>query len=137
LVWDESHLRVLTLTERNGNHLPRVDCSGQRAPWDELTDHIQEVCGVHSRFQWVGMWQDVARDEIEFVFAASVDEVELSDRAEWSLARTTPLQGRDAEYVERVKASYMSDPVWSMTGESSLEEGETIHMDEGRKHGAG
>lgn len=110
LIWDESHLHVLTLPGRQGHTLPRVTCSGAHAPWDELADRIQ----VDGRpvFQWVGLWQDTVRDAVELVFATTVAEAEISDVAEWSVARSAALTGLDAEYVERVKHGYSRDPVW-------------------------
>lgn len=116
LIWDESHLRVLTLSDKNGRTLPRVVCSGERAPWDELADCIN----LDSRpvFQWVGLWQDTSQDVIELVFAATVAENEVPDSAEWSVARNSALTGLDADYAERVKSGYFRDPVWMIVQEA-------------------
>ena len=102
-----------------------------------LTDFVRQQCGIQPTFQWVGLWQDVERGAIELVFAATMDEAELSGMADWSLARTAPLNGLDAEYVERVKATYMRDPVWNMLHDSGLQQGETIQVDERKSHGIG
>ncbi|MBI5669446.1 MAG: NUDIX domain-containing protein [Chloroflexi bacterium] len=112
VIWDEAHLHVLTLPGKHGQTLPRVTCSGARAPWDELADSIQ----VNNRpgFHWVGVWQDTARDMVELIFAATVAEDGISDVAEWSVARSAALTGPDAEYVERVKPSYARDLVWAI-----------------------
>jgi 8-oxo-dGTP pyrophosphatase MutT (NUDIX family) len=115
LVFDESHLRVLTLPGKRGPGLPHVVCTGGRAPWDELADSLR--LNRRPSFQWVGLWQDLTRDAMELVFAATMAEVELPDRAEWSTARNAALTGLDAEYVERVKPPYARDPVWTIIQE--------------------
>jgi 8-oxo-dGTP pyrophosphatase MutT (NUDIX family) len=116
LIWDESHFRVLTLPDKNGRTLPRVVCSGEQAPWDELADNIR--LDGRPVFQWVGLWQDPAQDTIELVFAATMAENEVSDSMEWSVARNAALTGPDAEYVERVWPTFARDPVWTMVQES-------------------
>lgn len=116
LVWDESHQRVLTLSDKNGRTLPRVGCSGERAPWDELADCLP--LEGRPAFQWVGLWQDSAQDTLELVFAATMPENEVSDAVEWTVARNAALTGLDAEYAERVKPTYAHDPVWTMEQET-------------------
>lgn len=116
LVWDEAHQRVLTLADKNGRTLPRVVCSGARAPWDELADSIR--LDGRPVFQWVGLWQDAAQDTLELVFAATMAENDVSDLAEWSVARNAALTGLDAQYAERVKATYVRDPVWTIVQET-------------------
>jgi hypothetical protein len=120
VIWDEAHLRVLTIGD---DQLPRVMCEGKRAPWEVLTEFISKNCGIHTLLQWVGVWQDTEQNTLELVFAATVEDAGLADNGEWSLARNAPLEELDTAYVERVKASYMSDPVWSIY-ESDLEDGE-------------
>lgn len=116
LIWDEFHFRILTLPDKNGRTLPRVACSGEQAPWDELADNIH--LAERPVFQWVGLWQDPAQDMIELVFAATMAENEVSDSMEWSVARNAALTGVDAEYVERVRPTYARDPVWTMVQET-------------------
>lgn len=132
VVWDEAHIRVLMMPGTGGDTLPRVMCDGRRAPWDALTDFILQNCGIRTLFQWVGVWQDTGRNRLEFVFAATDEEGGFSDNGEWTLARNAPLEGLDAAYIERVKATYRRDPVWSITQESGLEQGDTIRLDEGK-----
>lgn len=112
LLWDEPHQRVLTLTGTRGHQLPRVTCSGERAPWEELA----AVVNGYGRptLHWVGLWQDISRDAVELVFAATVAEDDVPYGVEWSLARSVPLTGREAEYVERTRATYAVDPVWTL-----------------------
>jgi 8-oxo-dGTP pyrophosphatase MutT (NUDIX family) len=119
VVWDEAHLRVLTIGD---DQLPRVICDGKRAPWEVLTEFIAKKCGIHTLLQWVGVWQDTELNMLELVFAATVEDAGLADNGEWSLARNAPLEWLDTAYVERVKATYMGDPVWSIF-ESGLEQG--------------
>lgn len=128
VVWDEAHLRVLTLGD---DQLPRVICDGKRPPWEVLTEFIAKSCGIHTLLQWVGVWQDTQWNTLELVFAATVEEAGLADNGEWSLARNSALQGLDTAYVERVKATYMSDPVWSIYN-SGLEQGE---LNQGEDYG--
>jgi hypothetical protein len=138
LVWDESHLRVMTITGKDGDSLPRVDCDGKQAPWAALTNFVRQHCGIQPTFQWVGLWQDTQKGAVELIFAATMEEAELSVNADWSMARTVPLDGLDAEYVERVKASYMSDPAWSIQAlPEILTDDGTIHVNEGKSHGIG
>jgi 8-oxo-dGTP pyrophosphatase MutT (NUDIX family) len=128
VVWDEAHLRVLTLGD---DQLPRVNCDSKRPPWEVLTEFIAKNCGIHTLLQWVGVWQDTQRNTLELVFAATVEEAGLADNGEWSLARNAPLEGLDTAYVERVKATYMSDPVWSIY-KSGLEQGQ---FNQGKDYG--
>jgi hypothetical protein len=79
----------------------------------------------------VGVWQDTQQNTLELVFAATVEEAGLADNGEWSLARNAPLEGLDTAYVERVKATYMRDPVWTIY-QSGLEQGE---LNQGEDYG--
>ncbi|NWG17053.1 MAG: NUDIX domain-containing protein [Chloroflexi bacterium] len=119
LVWDEGHRWVLTLPDTRGRTLPRVVCSGARAPWDELAAALSRY--GNPIFHWVGLWQDAARDKLEFVFAATIEESDLPWPAEWSTARNAALTGQDAAYIERVRPAYARDPVWTI-----VQEAETI-----------
>lgn len=124
LVWDSTHTRVVTLAGGQGQVLPRAVCTGEQSPWDELRQAVHGASGVEPVFQWVGVWQDVGHDSLEFVFAATVDETDLSGQAEWSNTRNTALTGLDAAYVERVKASYATDPVWTINHDADIKAGE-------------
>lgn len=118
LIWDESHRRVLTLPDARRRVLPRIVCSGARAPWHELAAAV----GPYNSpvFHWVGLWQDTAQDEMEFVFAATVEEADLPEPAEWSTARNAALAGRDAVYVEHTRPAYARDPVWTIVQEAEM-----------------
>jgi ADP-ribose pyrophosphatase YjhB (NUDIX family) len=139
LVWDEAHLRVVIITRKDGDSLPCVVCDGKQAPWTALTDFVRQYCGIQPTFQWVGLWQDTQRGTVEFIFAATIEEAELSGDAEWSMARSAPLNGLDAEYVARVKATYLSDPIWSIQPlpETEAVDNETIQVNERKSHGIG
>jgi 8-oxo-dGTP diphosphatase len=128
LVWDDTHQRVLTLPADYGRILPRVVCDGREAPWHQLAAAIQRETDLEVAFRWVGVWQDTILDQIELVFAMTVEELELFGEAEWSVARNAALHGRDAAYIERVKSSYHRDPVWTLVHEDKLESHETIVM---------
>src|SRR5262249_10163114 len=112
------------------NNLPRVICDGECAPWDELSNHVEKICGIQTTFQWVGLRQNPTHNEIELVFTTTAEEADESDRAEWLLARTAPLDGLDAEYVQQVKANFMNDAVWSITADSDEDNAETIQLKE-------
>jgi 8-oxo-dGTP diphosphatase len=120
LVWDRPHRRVLTLSGKRGQVLPRVVCDGQRAPWEELANSVQQHCGVVPVFHWVGVWQDAPRNLIEFVFAATLPESNLRGDAEWSGLQNTALGDRDLAYAERVRSTYAKDPVWAMQHDDSI-----------------
>jgi 8-oxo-dGTP diphosphatase len=120
LIWDSSHRRVLTLSGKRGRVLPRVICDGQRAPWQELGDSVQQHCSISPTFHWVGVWQDAPRNLMEFVFAATLPETNLRGDAEWSGLQNTSLGDRDLAYTQRVRSTYASDPVWTILHDDSL-----------------
>ncbi len=122
VIWNDSHNRVLTLEGRRGRVLPRLRCGGLRAPWVELSDRMKQHQRLNVNFQWVGMWQNVAHDTLEFVFAAAVPEKAIPQPAEWSSVLNTPLGDRDMAYVEQVRPDFMNAPVWTLNGESDLRE---------------
>jgi hypothetical protein len=126
VVWDEVYRRVLTFPSALGRTLPRVICRGAMAPWDELTVAVHQYGTFQPTFRWVGLWQDVNRRAIEFIFAATIEEGELSGHAEWSIARNSGLNDRDAEYVERVKPTYGRDAVWTIVHDPEIQHGETL-----------
>jgi 8-oxo-dGTP pyrophosphatase MutT (NUDIX family) len=131
LVWDDNHLRLLTLPTSTGCSLPRVVCDGLTAPWLQLLAEVKRENSNVVTLRWVGLWEDTAHNQIELIFATTVEEKEPSGIAEWSIARNTPLSFRDLVYVEQVKASYHRDPVWSLDGNSHVVEHATIVMGEG------
>ncbi|MBL8162288.1 MAG: NUDIX domain-containing protein [Anaerolineae bacterium] len=131
VVWEAEHLRLLTLASDRVCSLPRVRCDGHRAPWQQLGERVQQLTGIEVAFQWVGLWQDIARGQIEFVFAATVEEGVLSGSAEWSLARTAALDERDMVYVERVRSTYARDPIWSLQHDGAAHHDSPIVLGEG------
>jgi 8-oxo-dGTP diphosphatase len=126
LVWDDAHQRVLTLPGEHGRALPRATCDGQAAPWLQLTEAIYREAGLEVPCRWVGLWQDTVLDRIEFVFAMTVEETDVSGGAEWSVTRSAALHGRDAAYVDSVKSSYHRDAVWVLAQEDRVQLDETI-----------
>jgi len=123
LIWTNGHRRVLTVPENDRRTLPRVTCDGHAAPWDELTLSVKSY-GLNPEFHWVGVRQEVGERRFEFVFAATLPETEPRGQAEWSTARNAALSNdHDAAYVERVKSTYASDPVWSLT-----EDAENVYL---------
>ena len=114
VVHDRKFRRVLTIEGELGRVLPRVNCSGLRAPWVELQDRVQQHCRVNPAFQWVGVWQDAPRNLLEFVFAATVPEAPLPPVAEWTNTQNAALGDRDLRYMEHVHPTFMNDPVWSL-----------------------
>lgn len=127
VIWEDTYRRVLTLPNARGHTLPCVTCQGASAPWDELAETVRRTCGVMPAFRWVGVWQDTGSDELEFIFAATVEESDLSGSAEWSTVRNMPLGDRDTAYVERTQPGYAREPVWTIVHEPDLKQGETFH----------
>jgi hypothetical protein len=120
MVRDPKFGRVLTIEGEYGRVLPRVKCSGLRAPWIELQDRVRQHCQVNPTFQWVGVWQDAPRNLLEFVFAAIVPEKFLPATAEWTNTQNAALGDRDLRYVEHVRPSFMDDPVWSLVYDDEI-----------------
>lgn len=135
LVWDDNHVRLLTLPTADGSALPRVVCDGLSAPWLQLLAALKREISSIATFRWVGLWEDTAHNQIELIFATTVEEMNPVGLAEWSIARNISLDARDAAYVEQVKASYHRDPVWSLDGNSHIVEHATLVMGE-KLHGA-
>ncbi len=94
--------------------LPRVVCDGECAPWEQLAESIQRSVAATPKFRWVGLWQDPDRGMFEFVFAAVLPEHGLPIAAQWTSIRNAAFSDRDLAYVERVKMTYVSDPVWTL-----------------------
>jgi ADP-ribose pyrophosphatase YjhB (NUDIX family) len=149
VVWDEDFQRVLTFSGAdNGYSLPRVVCTGGLPPWEELAGRVYQQCWLKPTFQWVGLWHDVENDTFEFIFAATVPEimpsgitkVNLRGGAEeenswWLPGVNVPLIGRDAEYLLRVRPTYMADAVWTIMPNNHMADGEVVIR--GKKHESG
>ncbi len=114
VLWDEPHRRVLTVPGDRERVLPYVPCTGEHAPWVTLAHGLRRWLGVAPALHWVGVWQDVAENAIELVFAATVDATQLTAHVEWTDAQNGALLGRDAAYVRRISATYAQDRVWSI-----------------------
>jgi ADP-ribose pyrophosphatase YjhB (NUDIX family) len=117
LIVNPNVTHVLTLEGRYGRVLPRVRCAGLQAPWLELAERVRQHYRLSVTFQWVGVWQDTARDRLEFVFGAGVPEKALPGSALWSAVRNVPLGDRDLAYVERLRPTFQHDPVWTLSPE--------------------
>ncbi len=94
--------------------LPRVVCDGSAAPWDQLTALTAALIGEALEFQWVGLWEDPDRAMFEFIFAATIPENELPGSAQWTAIRNAAFSDRDMAYVERVRPTFLRDPVWTL-----------------------
>ncbi|MDQ7036165.1 MAG: hypothetical protein Q9P01_15415 [Anaerolineae bacterium] len=104
MIVDSSRRRVLS--EFTKGQLPRVKLEGQYDIWEQLSDIFPL-----DDWQWVGVWQDVRSNTIEWVFL-SVNEF-LSNR--WIAARDLNLE-RDKQYMEKVKPKHRQK-VWFLEGE--------------------
>lgn len=130
LVWDDHHNRLLTMPTPTGCMLPRIVCDGLTAPWLQLLARLKTEIVHVATLRWVGLWEDAARNQIELVFATTVEECDPLRIGEWSIVRSVPLPIRELAYVEHVKPSYHLDPVWSMDGSSHVAEKDTITLGE-------
>lgn len=120
VVFEEGSRRVLTLSRKRTEALPRIVCSGERPPWDELAVCVRAETGVEVVWRWVGLWESVEQGRVDFIFAATAPEwTELSGRAQWSTARNAALPARETGYVRRVRPTFALDPVW-MIGDETL-----------------
>lgn len=96
--------------------LPRIVCDGIAAPWEQLAGYIHQFSGVTPDLRWVGLWEDAERGMFEFVFTASVPEIDLPGSFQWTMSRNAAFSDRDLSYVEQVKAMADDDPVWTLLG---------------------
>lgn len=126
VIWDNDFRRVLTVTGKRGQTLPRVSCQGLRAPWGELQDRVRQHCKVNPALQWVGVWQDAPRNLLELVFAASVPEKPLPVSVVWTNIQNAALGDRDLGYVERVQPTYINDAVWSLVYDDEIGDTDTL-----------
>ena len=124
---EEGARRVLTLSRRRTEALPRVVCSGERSPWDELSAHVRDEAGIDVVWRWVGLWEAVEQRRVDFVFAATMPEwSELEGRAQWATTRNSALPARETIYVSRVRPTFAFDPVWMIGHEELSRAGDTI-----------
>jgi ADP-ribose pyrophosphatase YjhB (NUDIX family) len=139
VLWDQRGQRVLTLpgpgyqpadSASASRMLPRVVCSGDAAPWDALAGDLERRIGVRPTLRWVGIWHDVERGRLEFVFAAALWVSDLPVAAEWSTARSVALSDRDRAYVTHVKPDVRADPVWLLARD--IQERSLIVKESGR-----
>lgn len=114
VIWSNTGRRLITLADGQARALPRLTCDGDSAPWVQLCALVQGIYGAMPALRWAGVRQDAESDTLEFVFAATLPEKTLADGAEWSVARGAALPDLDSVYVERVKPTYASDPIWTI-----------------------
>src|SRR5690606_31017375 len=98
-----------------GPQLPRIQCDGSAAPWEQLGHLLTAQFQIEVALCWVGVWQDVAHDRLEFVFAASLRETAVASDTQWTIGQNNALTGRDTRYLEQVRSTYHDDPVWTLT----------------------
>lgn len=105
--------------------LPRVRCHGETPIWQQLMDVLHtdtDVRGLRD-LRWAGVWMQPERDQLEFVFTARADDINIRN-AEWSAPRTGALSDRDAVYAERLRSA---DGVWWLIQrERSAQAGDTL-----------
>ena len=126
---------MLTLPDDPLCRLPRVQCDGTVAPWDQLAQSLRMYCAAAVHLHWVGLWQDTALDVVEFVFATTLTEVVLTGGAEWSSAQNSALIGQDVGYVSRVKTRHTLDDVWTIDHDPAREYVDAITLDESTQDG--
>lgn len=128
VIWNETTRRVLTLRGKGDlRMLPRLMCDGMSAPWQQLAAMLAERTGIEARLNWAGVWQDAARNRIELVFSAVLPSGDLFRTGEWSSARNTAFENRDALYLARVKPAAIPEPVWTIDHAlPSVKPGDTI-----------
>lgn len=118
---DASH--VLTVgSGTQPRRLLRVVCDGQQAPWEQLAA-LAEAYGMQNlSLHWVGLWQDTTRDQVEFVFAASLPAAASrfapppAGEAAWIAAADAGdiLTAHDAAFLRQLTPVYASAPVWTL-----------------------
>ncbi|MBC8099810.1 MAG: NUDIX domain-containing protein [Armatimonadetes bacterium] len=111
IVWETSGQRVLTVNNQRLRALPRIVCDG-RPPWVQLQSALRPYLAAEVDLQWAGVWQDTASDSVEWVFAATIAEQQLSQHAEWSPAQNIALNERDAAYLGRTPPDYARQAPW-------------------------
>jgi ADP-ribose pyrophosphatase YjhB (NUDIX family) len=112
MIYDSTQVQLLTLPDKSARVLPGVQCNGRSAPWIQLAEYARRFCPTNLSFHWVGACQDVVADTVEFVFAATTQELQLHNGAEWSALHNLSLAGNDAEYPRSVQGNYALSPVW-------------------------
>ncbi len=138
VILGESGKRVLTLPGPGYDRadsavgfrlLPRVTCDGEIPPWDQLTQEVQRSVAVTPVFHWVGLWEDPDRGMFEFVFAATIPERGLPSAAQWTTSRNAAFSDRDIAYVERVRPSYLTDPIWTIFARDEIPDVLTVYRE--------
>lgn len=114
IIWEKQGQRVLTLSNQRLRSLPRVVCDGS-TPWQQLALSVRRYTDASLSFQWVGMWQYVETDTLEFIFAATTGENAVTGGAEWSTAHSGILNDRETAYVTQTPPDYAVKPVWTLT----------------------
>jgi hypothetical protein len=130
VIWNKAQRRVLTL--RGGKELrtlPRLTCDGERPPWQQLQQMIEERTGLDVRLDWTGIWQDARRNRLEFIFRALSPNVDLFRAGEWSSPRNATLDDRDLMYVARAKPASAPEPVWTIDYvDPTVQPGDTLTL---------
>jgi 8-oxo-dGTP pyrophosphatase MutT (NUDIX family) len=119
ILTDEWGKRVVTVKEGKIRSLPRIQCDGQSAPWEQLAEVIKQKYGASITLRWAGVWQNPDQNIVEFVFRASVEQLALTPDAEWSTIQNIPLMQKDAEYITHTIQNNQFAPVWMIIERSA------------------
>lgn len=119
LIWNTAHDALLMVRDKKAPvGLPRVLCKGHQPPWVEVLQCYR--LGALDLY-WVGLWQNLEQNALEFVFAATVDPAWGTGAAgEWLPVSDAVglehalLSGRDAQYVVQVEPDYRQAVVWTI-----------------------
>lgn len=114
LIWNATRNHLLLNQVGSKLTLPRIAATGQSAPWSILANYAR-IPG--SGLNWVGLWQDVTHDALEFVFAADVDQdqQDLEERVWVSVSDAlVGLPQHDAQFVEQVEPDNAAQPIWTL-----------------------
>jgi ADP-ribose pyrophosphatase YjhB (NUDIX family) len=128
IIWERGTGRVLTISNQRMRALPRVYCDGMAAPWAGLAGLARQFHPGVDAWGWVGYWQDMQTDSVEFVFAAQAEANgrALTGGAAWSSAQNAALNQRDAAYLARTTPDYAASPAWWLYAGADHAMGETI-----------
>lgn len=128
IIRDADGRRLIVEPGQRESRLPRVPCDGTAAPWVQLAAHVERTTGIAATFRWVGVWQAVAQQHVELIFAAVVDEADYP-AAHRVTARNVALQDRDAAYLARLSAASARDLIWSLTADDTAGAGAVLVVD--------
>ena len=117
VIWEPVHHRLLAVAASEGVTLPRVGCPGEVAPWVALKTHLNRFVRADVKLKWVGLWQHLPGDHVEFVFtgvAPAEDDIppDAKGGADWMVGSNAPLIGRDVEIVRRTRAIVTDATPW-------------------------